>query len=149
MAVFSPGAGPFSHVRMASTVVVIDDVWALVGNTHLWRRGLSFDSSLAVAVFDEANLFGRGTAVSAYRVQLAADRVGVLNTQIPLVGHEFVASIKRLAEGRLALGAIARAPSTEAPTATDLLLWNPYGSVSSDFELDGWLAAAAAHMTTA
>ena len=99
IAVFSPGAGPFSHVRMASTVVVIDDVWALVGNTHLSRRGLLFDSSLAVAVFDEANLFGRGTAVSAFRVQLAADQLGVLNTQIPLVGHELVASVRRLAEG--------------------------------------------------
>lgn len=152
VAVFSPGAGPFSHVRLASTVVVIDDVWALVGNTHLWRRGLSFDSSLAAAVFDEANLFGRGAAVSALRVQLAADRLGVLNTQIPLVGHEFVASIRRLAEGggagRLAPGAIPRAPASETPTATDLLLWNPDGSVSSDFELDGWLAAAAAHMTS-
>jgi hypothetical protein len=152
VAVFSPGAGPFSHVRMASTVVVIDDVWALVGNTHLSRRGLSFDSSLAVAVFDEANLFGRGTAISAFRVQLAADRLGVLNTQIPLVGHEFVAAIRRLAEGggagRIALGAIPRAPANETPTATDLLLWNPDGSVSSDFELNGWLAAAAAHITT-
>jgi hypothetical protein len=131
---------------------VVDDVWALVGNTHLWRRGLSFDSSLAVVVYDEANLFGRGTAVSAFRVQLAADRLGVLNTQIPLVGHEFVATVRRLAEGggagRLALGAIPRAPSSETPTATDLKLWNPDGSVSSDFDLEGWLAAAAAHMTT-
>jgi hypothetical protein len=73
----------------------------------------------------------------------------VLNTQIPLVGHEFVATVRGLAEGggagRLALGAIPRAPASETPTATDLLLWNPDGSVSSDF--DGWLAAAAAHMT--
>jgi hypothetical protein len=139
VAVFSPGAGPFSHVRMASTVVVVDDVWALVGNTHLWRRGLSFDSSLAVAVFDEANLFGRGAAVSAFRVQLAADRLGVANTQIPLVGHEFVGSLRRLADGggagRLALGAIPRASVLERPTATDMLLWNRDGSLSADTDL--------------
>ena len=59
-------------------------------------------------------------------------------------GHEFVALLRRLADGggagRLALGAIAPAPSTETPTATDLLLWNPDGSVTSDFELDGWMA---------
>jgi hypothetical protein len=139
VAVFSPGAGPYSHVRMASTVVVVDDVWALVGNTHLWRRGLSFDSSLAVAVFDEANLFGRGASVSAFRIQLAADRLGVANSQIPLVGHEFVGSLRRLADGggagRLALGAIPRAPVADRPTETDMLLWNRDGSRSADTDL--------------
>jgi hypothetical protein len=142
LAVFSPGAGPFSHVRMASTVVVVDDVWALVGNTHLWRRGLSFDASLAVAVFDEANLFGRGAAVSTFRTQLAADRLGVANTQVPLIGHEFVASLRRLAEGggagRLAPGAIVPSPGAEAPSPDDAALWNPDGSKAVD------LAAVAA-----
>ena len=132
LVVFSPGAGPFSHVRMASTVVVVDDVWAMVGNTHLWRRGLSFDASLAVAVFDEANRFGRGAAVSAFRTQLAADRLGVANTQVPLVGHEFVATLRRLAEGggagRLSSGAIVPSPGAGAPSSDDSALWNTDGS---------------------
>lgn len=148
LAVFSPGAGPFSHVRMASTVVVVDDVWALVGNTHLWRRGLSFDSSLAVAVFDEANLFGRGAAVSAFRTQLAADRLGVANTQLPLIGHEFVASLRRLAEGggagRLAPGAIVPSPGADAPSPNDAALWNPDGSKA--VELATVAAATLSHL---
>ncbi|QIG52133.1 hypothetical protein G5V57_33205 [Nordella sp. HKS 07] len=151
VAVFSPGAGPYSHVRMASTVVVVDDVWALVGNTHLWRRGLSFDSSLAVAVFDEINRFGRGQVVSAFRQLLAADRLGVAITQVPLVGHEFVGSIKRLTEGggagRLALGAIPRAPVAERPTETDMVLWNRDGSVFDVLGLESWLAGIAVHVT--
>ena len=153
LAVFSPGAGPFSHVRMASTVVIVDDVWALVGGTHLWRRGLSFDSSLAVAVFDEANRFGRGASVSAFRQQLAADRLSVANTQIPLVAHEFVGSIRRLVEGggagRLALGAIPRARTGERPSETDMLLWNRDGSVSGDTDLVlDWLTQIQAHTST-
>ena len=89
--VFSPGAGPFSFARLDSTVVVIDDVWAMVGNTHLWRRGLSFDSSLAVTVFDETNTFSRSTTIAAFRVQLAADRLGLPAAQIPFTSREFVA----------------------------------------------------------
>ena len=85
-----------------------------------------------MAVFDEANLFGRGAALSAFRTQLAADRLGVANTQVPLVGHEFVATLRRLAEGggagRLASGAIIPSPGAEAPSPDDSGLWNPDGS---------------------
>ena len=149
VAVFSPGAGPYSHVRIASTVVVVDDVWAMIGTTHLSRRGLSFDSSLAVAVFDEANQFSRGTAVSAFRVQLAADRLGVAATQIPLVGHEFVTSLRRLVDsggvGRLALGSLPVAPAGLPPTDSDAQLWNPDGSTTGDLDIQNSLAA---HLST-
>src|SRR6185295_9257755 len=134
--VFSPGAGPFSAPRFASTVVVVDDVWALVGSTHLWRRGLSFDSSLAVAVFDEVNTFSVGAAIRAFRVQLAADRLGLAAPQVPLAGREFFESLQRLVagggNGRLALGSIARAPAGDRPSDTDLKLWNRDGSISGD-----------------
>jgi hypothetical protein len=151
IAVFSPGAGPFSFARFASTVVVIDDVWAMVGNTHLWRRGLSFDSSVAVTVFDETNAFSRSTAISAFRIQLAANRLGLTVTQIPLVSREFVESLQRLAAGggagRLALGSIPRAPASDAPTESDLRLWNRDGSKSGDADLGAWLTTIFQYVT--
>ena len=152
IAIFSPGAGPFSFARLASTVVVIDDVWAMVGNTHLWRRGLSFDSSLAVTVFDETNTFSRATTIAAFRTQLAADRLGFTAVQVPLGSHEFVESLRRLTAGggagRLAVGALARAPVGERPTESDLRLWNRDGSLSGDADLGAWLAAISQYVTT-
>jgi hypothetical protein len=149
--IFSPGAGPYSHARMASTVVIVDDVWAMVGTTHLWRRGLSFDSSLAVTVFDETSLFGRGSAIAAFRMQLAADRLGVTINQIPLVSRDFFATLRQLVanggNGRLATGSIARSPAGERPTATDIRLWNRDGSISGDADLAAWLPAIASQLT--
>ena len=65
--VFSPGVGAGRALRFASTSVVIDDAYALVGTTHLSRRGLSWDSSLAAAVFDENLTDGRPTDVLNFR----------------------------------------------------------------------------------
>ena len=46
---FSPAAGPARSLRLANTTTVVDDAIAIVGTTHLWRRGLSFDSSYAAS----------------------------------------------------------------------------------------------------
>lgn len=55
----SPAADPGRSRSLASTTVVIDDAETLTGTTHLWRRGLSFDSPFAAAVFDAALAPGR------------------------------------------------------------------------------------------
>jgi hypothetical protein len=46
VALFSPNAGPGRSLYLSATTVIIDDVYALTGTTHLWRRGLSYDQSL-------------------------------------------------------------------------------------------------------
>ena len=77
IAMFSPGVGAGRALRLATTTVIVDDVFALAGTTHLWRRGLTFDSSLAAAMFDERLIDGRPLEVSTFRRQLIADRLGL------------------------------------------------------------------------
>lgn len=126
---FTPTAGPGRPLHMASTTVVVDDVWLLSGSTHLWRRGLSFDSSLAVALFDENVVRGRPLALRQTRRQLIADRLGV---DILLIGDDMAqlrATIHRLnlAGGlqRVQPNVYPAAADTTSPT--DLQIWNPDG----------------------
>ena len=74
---FTPIAGSGRRLYMASTTVIVDDVFMLTGTTHLWRRGLTFDSSLAVALFDDALVMGRPATVRAARLLLVANRLGL------------------------------------------------------------------------
>lgn len=126
---FTPTAGPGRPLHMASTTVVVDDVWLLTGSTHLWRRGLSFDSSLAVALFDEATARGRPAALRQARRQLIADRLGV---SVSLIGDDMAqlgATIRRLN----LVGGLQRVQPNVYPAAADttsvidLQIWNPDG----------------------
>lgn len=126
---FTPTAGPGRPLHMASTTVVVDDVWLLSGSTHLWRRGLSFDSSLAVALFDESTARGRPAALRQARRQLIADRLGV---DVSLIGDDMAqlrATLQRLnLSGGLqrVLPNVYPAAADTTP-ATDLQIWNPDG----------------------
>ena len=44
VAAFCPNAGAGRSLRLATTAVIVDDVFGMVGSTALSRRGLSFDS---------------------------------------------------------------------------------------------------------
>src|SRR5213076_1506894 len=82
-ALFSPGAGAGRPIRFTSTSVVVDDAFALTGTTHLSRRGLTWDSSVAASVFDERLVDGRPQDVRSFRIQLLADRLGIPTTRVP------------------------------------------------------------------
>src|SRR5262249_16409765 len=92
LAVFSPSAGAGRSVRFASTSVVIDDAYALTGTTHLWRRGLAFDSSLAAAGLDETLTDGRPPAVRNFRRALVGGALGVPPAPVPDDPAELVAA---------------------------------------------------------
>jgi hypothetical protein len=129
VAVFSPGAGAGRAVRLATTTVVVDDVLAITGTTHLWRRGLTWDSSLAAAVFDERVVDGRSAEVRAFRMQLLGDRLGLPVTRVPVDAAELVRAIRDFDERnsvRRSATAIVR-PAT-APTSGDQDTWNPDGT---------------------
>ena len=53
--------------------MIVDDAYTLTGTTHLWRLGPSFDSSLAVVVFDERLTGGRPQEICQFRHRLAID----------------------------------------------------------------------------
>jgi hypothetical protein len=152
IAVFSPGVGAGRALRVATTTVIVDDVFAVTGTTHLWRRGLTFDSSLAAAVFDERLADGRPQEVRAFRRQLMADRLGVPTSRLPDDPDELVRAIVQLDETarpddfgsrpnqrRSAIPIVAPDPT---PTDTDVDTWNPDGS-RGDLDLAALLAALA------
>jgi hypothetical protein len=137
VAVFSPSAGPGRSLKLATTAVIVDDAWAMVGTTHLWRRGLSYDSSYAVSVCDDRLESGRPQEVLRFRRQLCADRLGIAVTEVPDDPAALVAAVRALVArggfGRLAADRIR--PPQEEPTTlaagatlTEVDVWNPDGS---------------------
>ena len=129
---FTPTAGPGRALYMASTTVVVDDAWLLTGSTHLWRRGLTFDSSLAVALFDETTARGRPMALRQARRQLIADRLGV---DVSLIGDD-MAQLRATIHRLNLVGGLQRVQPSVYPaaadttSATDLQIWNPDGRPS-------------------
>jgi hypothetical protein len=137
VALFAPGAGAGRSVRLASTTVIVDDAYALTGTTHLWRRGLTFDSSLAVSVFDERVTDGRPQEVRNFRRALLAGRLGIPVSLVPDDPPELAQAIldfDRTGSFRLAFHDIRRPdpfPGTVSyPTDEDRNVWNPDGSVA-------------------
>lgn len=126
---FTPTAGPGRPLHMASTTAIVDDAWFASGSTHLWRRGLTFDSSLAVALFDENVAQGRPLAVRNARRQLIADRLAIAVELVSDDAAQLRASIARLN----AAGGLQRVqPNTypaaaDTTSAADLEIWNPDG----------------------
>ena len=126
---FTPTVGLGRPLYMASTTVIVDDAFMLTGTTHLWRRGLTFDSSLAVAVFDDALTLGRPTTVRTARIQLVADRLGLPVTFSPTDPAHVLDAVRRLnaAGGLRRVVPAAYLPAAETTSDTDLLAWNPDG----------------------
>lgn len=138
---FSPIAGSGRPLHMAATTVIVDDAILLSGTTHLSRRGLTFDSSLAVSVFDETNQFGRSQAVRTARLQLLATMLGMDATLIPDDPEDCFDALVQMNAG----GGLGRvkpglyAPKDDPTTAGDLDAWNPDGRA-----LQNWLTFFAA-----
>jgi hypothetical protein len=114
---------------MATTTVIIDDAYALTGAAHLWRRGLTFDSSLAVAGFDETLVDGRPASVRTLRRALVAERLALPPELAPDDAQDLVFALKRtIAAGgqdRVKPGVFpARTDDTGIPTQD---AWNPDG----------------------
>ncbi len=72
----SPASPPPPAPAAAAAAAIVDDAYALTGTTHLWRRGLSFDSPFAATVFDEALTPGRPADLVGFRRRLLAGRLG-------------------------------------------------------------------------
>ena len=97
LAIFSPSAGPGRTLRLASTTLIVDDAYALTGTTHFWRRGFSFDSSVAAAVFDETLDDGAPAEVRKFRRALLSGRLGLDPKLLPDDPSELIAAVRTLA----------------------------------------------------
>ncbi|MCB6178581.1 hypothetical protein LHP98_10605 [Rhodobacter sp. Har01] len=138
---FSPIAGVGRKLHLAATTVVVDDAVLLTGTAHLWRRGLTFDSALSAALFDDTLADGRPAQVAAARVQLIEQMLGLRAGLLPVAPEHCVAALKALNAGdgfgRVAPTAYPAAPDTTTPA--DHLIWNPDGTPPVD-----WAALLAA-----
>ena len=148
IAVFAPSAGPGRSLRLASTTVIVDDAYALTGTTHLWRRGLSFDSSLAVAAFDELLDDGRPSEIRRFRRSLIAGRLGLPVSALPDHPVELVDALHRL-HGGDPVGRLVVDPlriDDDPPAASTVAAWNPDGTRASGFDPVAWLAGIVAEV---
>jgi hypothetical protein len=82
---FHPIGFPGRPSRLESTVVIVDDVWAMVGSSTFRRRGLTFDGGADLVCTDLALSEGRSAAIAAFRRTLQADRLGIARPPAPPV----------------------------------------------------------------
>lgn len=131
---FSPIAGIRRKGHLSTTTIIVDDVILYSGTTHLWRRGLTFDSSIAVALFDENTKDGRPLAVHDARIQFMASALNVPVSFIPECPVECVAAIHELNRkgGGRRVKAGSYPPKADASSADDLALWNPDGTPNAN-----------------
>lgn len=143
--IFSTGVGSGRSLRLASTSVIVDDAYAVTGTTHLWRRGLTYDSSLAVSLFDDQLVNGRPVEISLFRRQLIADRLSLDPVHLPDDPAELLLTIRQLTRrqngGRLSTESM-RVVDIESTTA-DIDAWNPDGTINDAFSLADWIASLA------
>jgi hypothetical protein len=151
VAMFSPLAGPGRPSLSAATTVIVDDALLLTGTTHLWRRGLTFDSSLAVGLFDENVTFGRPAAVRNARVNLMARGLGIAPALVPDDPAGCVSAVRRL----VAIGGHDRVAPNPYPAAVDPTsvddrnIWNPDGTPNgSSTSWHLWFAGVAGSTAT-
>jgi hypothetical protein len=84
--VFHPIGFPGRPSRLESTVVIVNDVWAMVGSSTLRRRGLTFDGGADLVCTDLALTEGRSAAIAAFRRTLQANRLGIPIPKTPAPG---------------------------------------------------------------
>ena len=78
VAAFHPIGFPGRSAVLRSTVVIVDDVYALVGTSHWRRRGLTFDGGCDVASIDrQFNASGRSAGIVRFRQELMAAKLGI------------------------------------------------------------------------
>ncbi|WP_061298046.1 hypothetical protein [Herbidospora cretacea] len=145
LAVFTPATGPGRALHLDATSVVVDDAFALTGGTHLWRRGLSFDSSVAVSTFDERLTNGRPADIVTFRRALISGRLGLPATLLPEDPSELVAAVRRLSArggGRRLTSDTIPVPDP-VPTDLDVTVWNRDGSPTGSFDALAWLTGLA------
>ena len=114
---FHPVGFPGRTAYIRTTSVIVDDVWCLVGATHLRRRGMTFDGSVAIASYDRQITEGYSTGVRNYRRELMAAK---LRVPAPSGGQPLSGEWVRL--GR---------PASAFDVVHDLLEQGGYGRIQS------------------
>jgi hypothetical protein len=156
---FHPTGFPGRPSRLESLVVIVDDVWALVGSSSFRRRGLTFDGGSDLVLTDTDLVEGRSPAIADFRRRLMASRLGVPGSEQSPFGLMPNPTFVRLSDGIEAFYAIreqlvaggvgnierlwnGRTPGIRPidPNAVSIDLANPEGL---EYDLIGTLALSA------
>jgi hypothetical protein len=104
VAAFHPIGFPGRSTVGRGTVVLVDDAYALVGTSHLRRRGMTFDGGCDLVSLDRRlNDAGSSTTIARLRQELLATRLGI---PIPTGAATTSALWTRLAEPESAFDVI-------------------------------------------
>jgi hypothetical protein len=142
--VFSPFAGARRPLRIAATTVIVDDVVAVTGGFALSRRGLTFDSSLAVALFDERLTRERSREVFQFRQQLLASRLGERSEDLPADGAAVAAMVRQALQGGFTRNiSLPKPPTGPDPGTGFAAAYDPDGRAEAGFSATTYLAALA------
>lgn len=77
VAVYHPMGFPGRHEVIRGTTVTVDDVWMLSGSSSFSRRGLTFDGSIDVCLFDRQLREGTSASITNIRRRAMARVLGV------------------------------------------------------------------------
>lgn len=150
---FHPIGFPGRASRIETSLVIVDDLWALVGSSTFRRRGLSFDGGADVVCSDMELDDGVSPVINLFRRKVMADRLGLFATAFPEIpdatetrlrdGVEaFYAIREMLVAGGLGRierlwNGVTEGVSTLSPTVISKDLANPDGE---EFQLAATLA---------
>lgn len=96
---FHPIGFPGRSSRLESTVVIIDDIWALVGSSTFRRRGLTFDGGSDIVFTDTELVNGRCLSITNFRRKLMASRLGISSSETNEFGTMPDPDFVRLSDG--------------------------------------------------
>jgi hypothetical protein len=96
---FHPVGFPGRPSRLEATVVIVDDVWALIGACTWRRRGLTLDGATDVVLTDMDLVDGGCPSLRDFRRTLLAARLGVPSTSPSGFGSMPNPTFVRLADG--------------------------------------------------
>ncbi len=74
---FHPIGFPGRFARVETNVIIIDDIWAMIGGSTFRRRGLTFDGSSDMVFSDTQLENGHSSAIRDLRRCLMANRLGI------------------------------------------------------------------------
>lgn len=104
VAAFHPIGFPGRSAVIRSTVAIVDDIWCMVGTSHIRRRGMTFDGAVDVVTIDREIRNGYASGIATFRQALMASKLGV---EIPTGPANASSLLIRLAQPESAFGAIA------------------------------------------
>lgn len=83
VAAFHPIGFPGRSAAIRSTVAIVDDVWCMVGTSHIRRRGMTFDGAVDVVSFDREIASGYASKIKEFRRALMAAKLGEIAPTMP------------------------------------------------------------------